>query len=170
MKKNKNKKGFSLIELLISMIFIGSILSVGVISYNDYIEDKIKQTNKSLVSFSTLFNNLKKDLNSYKNISYGSNPDNEWIEFTVDNNCKIYYNVDLNTEYLERYLDCNDLTKLKYNVNHFFMPNIKGLTYLNEGNNVHKINIINSDSENKLYNSIIRIDLAEYSITEVINY
>ena len=49
-KKNKNKKGFTMIEMLAVFIIIGVLSSIGVISYLNF---QKQHTNK--VYFSTIF-------------------------------------------------------------------------------------------------------------------
>ena len=116
--KLKSKKAFSNLELLISMVFIGTLLTSLAINYKTTYELRIKNLN-SINSLSSFYKNIEKDYNLYRNISSDSDASSSWVSINVSPTCEILYIVKNNTGYIEKTLNCaGSLSDLKEPVNH----------------------------------------------------
>ena len=159
------RKGFSLIEILVSMVFLATILSMGISSYNDYVKYKSVKISDSINTPGILVSYIEADINLYGNINFNEDSSGKLISINVGSNCDINYFFSNNDNSFTRYLDCANTSLLKDPVNTYIVSNIADIDFIDEGSGVYTIKIFKKDTTARSIPYIFRVDKVGYKIT-----
>jgi len=158
-----NKKAFTIIELLISIIFLGTLLSLAAINYTHYMSFKLNSLDKSINNERYIYKNISMDYDNYQNLSVSDTADFKTIEITVSSDCSILYNLNKADYDFERYIDCSGHTAdLNGPVNHIYFTKIKDFNITDTGNLTYELEI--ESTKTKTFNKKYKLNRYIYSL------